>query len=95
MPGIESLRTLRLRRVRRVGALYSALSGRVHAGEISSLNAVLLVEGPLSPEDMRFLKCVADAVGCPCELRYRQVPAAALQDKQPAADTTDGDALDG
>lgn len=66
-------------------ALYSQLSGRVHAGDMSGVNSVLLVEGPLSREDMRFLKCVADAVSCPCELRYRQLPEAAMEGEQRAA----------
>jgi hypothetical protein len=46
----------------------------------SGINKVLLVEGPLSPEQMRFLECIAHAVHCPCELRYRELPAATSQD---------------
>lgn len=65
--------------------MYSQLSGRVHPGDMSSVNRVLLVEGPLSPEDMRFLACVADAVNCPYELWYRQPPTAAMQGERPAA----------
>ncbi|KAI7839690.1 hypothetical protein COHA_006497 [Chlorella ohadii] len=61
--------------------VYSQLSGLKRTGDVqASRTAVLLVEGPLSPEKMRFLKCLADAVHCPCELRYRQPPAAISQD---------------
>ena len=63
----------------RVTALYSQLSGPAHAGNRSGRKAVLLVEGPLSREDMHFLKCVADAVSCPCELFYKQLPAGAME----------------
>ncbi|PRW60583.1 tail length tape measure [Chlorella sorokiniana] len=60
-------------------ALYSQLSGRVHQGDMSTVSRVVLVEGPLSREDMRFLKCVADAVSCPCELRYKRLRNAVVE----------------
>ena len=56
----------------RASTLYQHLSGMIHPGDMQVLDRVLLVEGPLNPEQMRFLKCVADAVECPCELRYLQ-----------------------
>ena len=67
--------------------LYSQLSARAHPGDPDSDNPkkVLLVEGPLSPEDMRFLECVARAVHCPCELRFLGLPAAVTQAEQLAA----------
>jgi hypothetical protein len=55
--------------------LYSVLSQQAHPGELHPCK-VLLVEGPLSAEEMRFLECLADEVRCPCELRYKQVPTA-------------------
>jgi hypothetical protein len=59
--------------------LYSQLCSQPALQEsvfgISSYREMPLVEGPLSPEDMRFLKCLADAVHCPCVLRYKQVTA--------------------
>ena len=52
--------------------LYSQLLRLADQGDMPASNRkVLLVEGPLSPEAMRFLKCLADAVHCPCELRYK------------------------
>ena len=66
--------------VGRAEELASQLSRQAEQGDMpASSHKVLLVEGPLSPEAMRFLKCLADAVHCPCELRYNQVPAAATQ----------------
>lgn len=50
---------------------------------------VLLVEGPLSREDMRFLKCVADEVHCRCELRYK-VPPPAITQGERLADGAEG-----
>ena len=68
--------------------LYSQLSARAHPGDMAGSNrTVLLVEGPLSQEDMRFLECVADAVHCPCELRYKAVPAAITQGERLAIGT--------
>ena len=53
----------------RVVQLHSELLQQVHSGDLpASGNKVLLMEGLLSPEDVRFLKCVADAVHCPYEL---------------------------
>ena len=52
--------------------LHSQLLRLADQGDMPASNRqVLLVEGPLSPEAMRFLKCLADAVHCPCELRYK------------------------
>lgn len=68
--------------------LYSQLSAQAHPGDMSSLGrAVVLVEGPLTREDMRFLECVARAVHCPCELRYKPLPSAVSQGEQLAAGT--------
>lgn len=69
----------------RAAQLYNQLSARAHPGDMHSTKKVLLVEGPLTREDMRFLECVARAVHCPCELRYRDLPAAVAQGEQPAA----------
>lgn len=49
--------------------------GHRNLGDIDCVRKVLLAEGPLSPEDMRFLECLADAVYCPCVLRYKHVAA--------------------
>lgn len=66
--------------------LYSQLSGQAHPSDMAASNSkVLLVEGPLSREDMRFLECVAGAVRCPCELRYKDLPTAITQGKGLAA----------
>ena len=52
--------------------LGSQLSQQAARGDLlEGYRNVLLEEGPLSPEFMRFLKCLADAVHCPCELRYK------------------------
>lgn len=52
----------------------------MHAGDMpAGIDRVLLVEGPMSLEQMRFLECVADALHCPCELRYLQPPSASTQ----------------
>lgn len=68
--------------------LHSQLSARAHPGDMAG-SRVLLVEGPLSREDMRFLQCIADAVHCPCELQFLEVPSAITQDK-PLADSAEG-----
>ena len=65
--------------VRRAEELASQLSRQAEQGDMVSSHKVVLVEGPLSPEAMRFLKCLADAVHCLCELWYNQMPAAATQ----------------
>ena len=50
----------------RVVQMHSELLGQVHSGDmLASGTKVLLMEGLLSPEDVRFLKCVTDAVHCP------------------------------
>ncbi|PSC73913.1 serine threonine kinase [Micractinium conductrix] len=52
----------------RAVALYSHLSAQMHAGDIKAIGKkVLLVEGYLTQEQLRFLQCVADAVHCPYE----------------------------
>ena len=52
--------------------LGSQLSQQAAQGDmVEGYRNVLLEEGPLSPGAMRFLKCLADAVHCPCELRYK------------------------
>lgn len=62
-------------------ALYSHLSAQMHAGDIKAIGKkVLLVEGYLTQEQLRFLQCVADAVHCPYEVRYREPPSASTQD---------------
>jgi hypothetical protein len=51
--------------------LGSQLSRQADQGYMpTSSRKVLLVEGPLSAEAMRFLKCLADAIHCPCDLWY-------------------------
>ena len=52
--------------------LASQLSRQADQSAMPTSNRwVLLLEGPLSPEAMRFLKCLADAVHCPCDLWYK------------------------
>jgi hypothetical protein len=52
--------------------LGSQLSQQAARGDLlEGYRNVLLEEGPLSPEAMRFLKCLAYAVHCPCELWYK------------------------
>jgi hypothetical protein len=52
--------------------LGSQLSRQADQGDMSASDyTVLLEEGPLSPEAMRFLECLAYAVHCPCELLYK------------------------
>ena len=66
--------------------LGSQLSRQADQGDmLEGYRNVLLVEGPLRPEDMRFLACLADAVHCPYELRYKPVPAAITQGERLAA----------
>ncbi|PRW45218.1 DNA gyrase subunit A [Chlorella sorokiniana] len=52
--------------------LYSHLSSLMHRGALPAAvsNKVVLAEGPLSREQMRFLECVAAAVHCPVQLCY-------------------------
>lgn len=61
-------------------ALYGHLSAQMHATDIkASGNKMLLVEGYLSQEEVRFLQCMAEAVHCPYEVRYQQLPSASTQ----------------
>lgn len=54
---------------------------------LDSFSKVLLVEGRLGREDMRFLECLARVVHCPYELRYKELPAAVTQGEQLVAGT--------
>lgn len=71
----------------RVVQLYSHLSAQVHPGTLSCTGKVLLVEGPLNREALNLLECLARALHCPYEVRYKQLPAAIELSEQPAAGT--------
>jgi hypothetical protein len=71
MPRIDWCRAL-CPIVCRAEELDSQLSRLADQGYMPKSNhKVVLKEAPLSPEFMRFLKCLADAVHCPCEMRYK------------------------
>lgn len=62
------------------------MSALMHSGDmVASGRRVLLVEGPLSLEAMRFLSCVASEVHCPVELQYRVAPSVITEGQQRAA----------
>lgn len=62
--------------------LYNHLAALERSGNLPRAtfsSKVPLVEGPLSREQMLFLKCVANKVLCPVELHYRTQPTASTE----------------